>query len=496
MKEIVKTKMPAILSVLFMLGPILDVFTALTVTAGMPISIGVICRSLFMVAAFIYVVFLAKFPTKRACMGILGAICGYMVLFMAHLYLVGGISLCLSNIQESAKTFYAPIIAVFLYAVYQEYGQPLTTKSIAIAGGLYTSVILVAYLTGTSFVSYSDSGYGYCGWFFAANEVGCIISISAPITIYYILTILPTLDKWWKKILAAWTLFSIVFSACFVGTKVVYIFVLLYCLAALFWMVISSHYKRNSPWGIYRKVSAGILGAMVVFMVGAYVISPLAAYFENVYTEIMKEDSVLRAISVNKEIETDSADTWMRYLLENNEVINKLDQILSRRLYAASPSIQVYIDGDSPTHLLGIGYATASSYGRNVDYMIEMDLLSVLIRHGAVGFALYIAPYIAFIGWSIIHFFTHIKATITNYRHCTHLFSVLAAFAIALVAGHALVSPAVATFSVAVSINFWAGVRDAKPAFCELSFASKDMKNSCTQRSRSKNLQQKTQFSV
>ena len=231
-------------------------------------------------------------------------------------------------------------------------------------------------------------------------------------------------------------------------------------------------------------------------MVGAYVISPLAAYFENVYTEIMKEYSVLRAISVNKEIETDSADTWMRYLLENNEVINKLDQILSRRLYAASPSIQVYIDGDSPTHLLGIGYATASSYGRNVDYMIEMDLLSVLIRHGAVGFALYIAPYIAFIGWSIIHFFTHIKATITNYRHCTHLFSVLAAFAIALVAGHALVSPAVATFSVAVSINFWAGVWDAKPAFCELSFASKDMKNSCTQRSRSKNLQQKTQFSV
>lgn len=226
-----------------MLGPILDVFTALTVTAGFRISIGVICRSLFMVAAFMYVVFLAKFPGKKVCVGILGAICGYMVLFMAHLYLVGGFSLCLSNIQESAKTFYAPIIAVFLYAVYQEYGQPLTTKSIAIAGSLYTSVILIAYLTGTSFVSYSDSGYGYCGWFFAANEVGCIISISAPITIYYILTMLPVLDKWWKKILTVWTLGSIVFSACFVGTKVVYLFVLTYCLAALIWIVcFKNHY--------------------------------------------------------------------------------------------------------------------------------------------------------------------------------------------------------------------------------------------------------------
>lgn len=491
-----KTKLPATLSVLFMLGPILDVLTALTVTAGMPISIGVICRSLLMVTAFVYVVVLAKFPTKRVCVGILSVICGYMALFMAHLYLIGGLPLCLANVQESAKTFYAPIIAVFLYAVYQEYGQPLTTKSIAIAGGLYTNVILVAYLTGTSFVSYSDSGYGYCGWFFAANEVGCIISISAPITIYYILTILPTLDKWWKKILAAWTLFSIVFSACFVGTKVVYIFVLLYCLAALVWMIISSHYKRSSPWSIYRKISTGILGAMVLFMVGAYVISPLAAYFENVYTEIMKEDSILRAISANEEIEADSADTWMRYLLENNEVINKLDQILSRRLYAASPSIQVYIDGDTPTHLFGIGYATASSYGRNVDYMIEMDLLSVLIRHGVVGFALYIVPYITFIGWGIIHFFVHIRVRIKNYRHCTHLFSVLAAFAIALIAGHALVSPAVATFSVAVSINFWAGVRDAKPAFCELVFSSKDIKSSCMQRGGSGILRHKTQFSI
>ena len=479
-----------------MLGPILDVFTALTVTAGFRISIGVICRSLFMVAAFMYVVFLAKFPGKKVCVGILGAICGYMVLFMAHLYLVGGFSLCLSNIQESAKTFYAPIIAVFLYAVYQEYGQPLTTKSIAIAGSLYTSVILIAYLTGTSFVSYSDSGYGYCGWFFAANEVGCIISISAPITIYYILTMLPVLDKWWKKILTVWTLGSIVFSACFVGTKVVYLFVLTYCLAALIWMVISSYYKRNSPWGVYRKVSAGILGTMVLFMVGAYVISPLAAYFENVYTEIMKEDSILRAISVSEEIEADSADTWIRYMLENNEVINKLDQILSRRLYAASPSIQVYIDGNTRTHLLGIGYATASSYGRNVDYMIEMDLLSVLIRHGIVGFALYIGPYIVFVGWGIIHFFAHIKTAIKNYRYCTHLFSVLAAFAIALIAGHVLVSPAVATFSVAVSINFWAGAKDVKPAFCELSFSSKDLQKSCTKHDDSKVFRHKTQLSI
>lgn len=475
MKTIIKEKLPLILAIVLICSPLLDVLTALTVTAGFPISIGVVCRALFMAAAFFYVVFWAKFPEKKYCLAILGVLCAYLLAFMAHLFLTGGLSLCLHNVQETAKTYFAPIIIVFLYAVYKEYGQILTTQSIAIAGAIYTSIILIAYLTGTSFISYADSGYGYCGWFFAANEVGCIVSITAPITIYYCLTILPTVDTWWKKLFMMWTFATIIFSANFIGTKVVFLFVLTYCIAAFLWMFISGKQKKLSPWGIYRRRSACILGVMVLILVGLYAASPLSEYLENIYTEIMKEDSVIRAISTNQEKEADSANTWMRSLLENNKSLDKLDQILSRRLTAASPSIEVFIESDFAGKLFGIGYATAGAYSRTVDYMIEMDFIAVLIRHGIVGFTVYAMPYLVFIGWAIINFFAHIKKNIINFRYCTYLFSTLAAFAIAFVAGHALVSPAVATFSIVVSMNLWTGVKEKTPAFSELKMTSANL---------------------
>lgn len=165
----------------------------------------------------------------------------------------------------------------------------------------------------------------------------------------------------------------------------------------------------------------------------------------------------------------------MRSLLENNKSLDKLDQILSRRLTAASPSIEVFIESDFAGKLFGIGYATAGAYSRTVDYMIEMDFIAVLIRHGIVGFTVYAMPYLVFIGWAIINFFAHIKKNIINFRYCTYLFSTLAAFAIAFVAGHALVSPAVATFSIVVSMNLWTGVKEKTPAFSELKMTSANL---------------------
>lgn len=484
MKAIIKSHVSLILSVILISSPILDVLTAWTVSAGFPLSVGVVCRTLYMASAFFYVVFVAAFRSKKWCLVALGILCGYILVFMAHLFMIGGIPLCLHNIRETSKTFYTPIIALLLYAVYSECDYSLSTKAIAITGGLYTSIVLIAYLTGTSYITYADSGYGYCGWFFAANEVGCVVSITAPITIYYCMTILPTATVWWKKILICWTLFSIIFSANFIGTKVVFIFIVTYCTASFFWMSFSTQCENYMRWHKYRNQATLILGVMLVIVVGMYVASPLSEYLVNVYTELMKEDSMLRAISTNLEIEADSNGTWLRTMLENNRFLAKVDQILSRRLMAASPSIQAYIDGDIGIKLFGIGYATASAYGRSVDYMIEMDLIAILIRHGIIGFTIYAIPYLIFISWSITYFCANIKKCLCSYRYCTYLYSTLAAFAISAVAGHALVSPAVATFSIAISMNLWIAVKENNADYPE-SFQSEDsascffMRKSC-----------------
>ena len=102
-----------------------------------------------------------------------------------------------------------------------------------------------------------------------------------------------------------------------------------------------------------------------------------------------------------------------------------------------------------------MGYATAPSYSREMYFMVELDPLGVLVRHGIVGFALYYVPYLAFIGWSIVQFFKRPAQRLASLRYCTALYCTLAGFAISVIAGHALVSPAVATFILVVALQLY-----------------------------------------
>lgn len=448
--------MPSLMAIAIMMSPILDAMTALTISAGVPITIGVIVRTIFMLFAFGYVVFISDFPGKKVCMLFLAAVCTYLLGFYAHLFTVGGLSLCLHNIPETAKTFFTPFVAVFLYAVYCELGKAPTARSIAHACAIYTGIILLAYLTKTSYISYGTSGYGYCGWFFAANEIGCIVAITGPIAIYHLLTMLPTIRTGRGWFTTGCILFSIVFSANFIGTKVVYLFTLGYCVAGMVWFCVRYCQQPLAE----NKSRRNIMVMLSLLMIGMYVFSPLSSYLTNIYTEIMKEDSILRTVSVGKEIQEASDGTWLRKVLESNETVNRIDQFLSRRLLSSAPSVQVFADSNLVGQLFGIGYASTSAYGRGIEFMIELDFLAVLVRHGIIGFMVYAVPYLTFIVWAVVQFFRHPVKRLSSFRHCTYLYSTLAGFAIAFIAGHALVSPAVSTFVLVVSMSLWVDARE------------------------------------
>ena len=236
-----RARLPMIFTVYILLQPLLDVLTGLGAQAEHPITAGVVVRALVMVLAFLYAVFVGGFPGKKRWMIFTGVLLAYLALFMAYMFSLGGLSLCLSNVKEVVKTFFTPFVFIFLWSVYRQFGYLVTTEAIAWAGGLYASVIPIAVITGTSFVSYGNAGYGYRGWFYAANEVGCIMALAAPFTIHYCLKVAPTITKrtWWKGALVAWFLLSIAVSANFLGTKIVFGAILLYCAAAFIWQLVN-----------------------------------------------------------------------------------------------------------------------------------------------------------------------------------------------------------------------------------------------------------------
>jgi hypothetical protein len=218
-------------------------------------------------------------------------------------------------------------------------------------------------------------------------------------------------------------------------------------------------------------VQFGVLAVFCVFTFSMLASSSLLSYITDVYIPVGDEDSEQAALAIEQASEgyvipegvdpatvpsVPSEGTWLRNLIENNTFVGMLDRVLSRRLLTTSPSLQIYLDGPLFTKLVGIGYTNAPTYNRDVLHMIEMDPIAIAIRHGILGLVLYVVPYLAAIGYLVVQFFRRLKQRLADLEYCSYLYSTLAGFAIACLAGHALVSPGVSIFVIVSGINLWA----------------------------------------
>lgn len=467
-RQFFRSRLPLILGIYIVLQPLLDVLTTPSANAGSAISVGVVARTLFMAFAFLYVVFISRFEGKKWAMLYLAALIVYLVLFMLQMLRLGGISLCIANVKELVKVLFLPFTALFLLAVYREYRYRISARSVAWAGGLYAFVILVAYVTGTSLTSYR-SGYGYKGWFYAANEVGCIIAITAPIAIWFCLKQMPAVTQktWWKGVLIALCLFSIIFAANYIGTKIIFAAVLLYCAAAFVWCLVRAIRERSRG----NTAAVIVMAVMVVFTIVLFLSSPLNGYLKNVYGDLLdtSTDEILDKWSPVTEpdepsdpsepsapienLQTATEDTWLRNLITSNAAVEKLDAVLSRRLVIAAAPVQEFIEGSLLTKLVGVGYANSPTYTRSVTRLIELDGLSILIRQGILGVLLYLVPYVLGIVYLIVQFFKHPLKRLSSLKYCSYLYAALMAFAISMVVGHVMGAPAVCIFMLAVTVN-------------------------------------------
>ena len=222
-------------------------------------------------------------------------------------------------------------------------------------------------------------------------------------------------------------------------------------LAGLVWML----FRLRKDRSVATLAQTALLLVLAVLIMGFYQYSALREYKENIYDPLDEVPSDQIIGYWPGEIQEASEDTWLLEFITEHKAVQKLDSILSRRLTSASPSVEVFLEGGIGAKLLGVGYANTSAYGRKIHFMIEMDPPAILIRHGIVGFALYCVPYFAFIFYAIIQFFKRPLIRLSSLSYCTLLYCTLAGFAIAMAAGHALVSPAVSTFVLATGMLLW-----------------------------------------
>ena len=307
------------------------------------------------------------------------------------------------------------------------------------------------------------SGYGYSGWFYAANEISDIIAIIAPVAIFTAVGYLHTPDehKWKTGLAVGFVLFCCCFAADYIGTKVVFLFVFAYCLACMVWYFV--YYKKEHD-KTFKKRALFCLAATFA-VIAMFSSGSLLSYLSNVFLPLQDEQSEEALAALNKDILAAAQGTWLYNLIENNHFVKTLNWLLSKRLLIIAPAAQEYTDAGFITKLIGLGYKNTILNTRNIERLIEMDAPALLLRHGLAGFVLEYLPYFASIVYVIVKFCKKFRKSMASLECCTYFYCVITGFLISTFVGHGLNAPAVSFYLVFLGFSLLDAFnkRDALP---------------------------------
>ena len=451
-------RVPALLMLYVLLQPALDVLTSLAAEAKLPMTPGTIIRVLFLVCVVCWLVGSGPYQGKKQVLLCGGLLTAYLAAFFVWSLVKGGLSLCVDNASEALKVFYTLYTALFLYALWKQRGFLLPLWTVAACGAGYSLIILIAFLTGTSFASY-NAGYGYSGWFYSANDVSTILLLTAPVLLHLCLSRLLQCAGWKQRVALSIVVFSVVFSAAFLGTKLVYLGVALYLAAVCGWYLIRLLVTKDKT--LLRGL--GLALVLCVVLLALYPVSPLNAYMNDVFVPMSGEDEAAMAESLaiegvkeadraakNAALEAAAKGTWLGNLIETNPLVEKLNWVLSRRLLYIAPILQEYLEGGLWIKFMGLGYGQTADYVKDIHQLVEMEPVMMLLRHGLVGFCLGYIPVLAVVCWLIAAVLRRLRACLCDLGCCSLLYSAVLAFAASVVVGHVIQSPSVGILAAAI----------------------------------------------
>jgi hypothetical protein len=216
--KIKKTTNIKLLKIFIILQPILDLITSYQSTyLNFDISFSIILRGLAFAFAIIYLLFIYDNKMIKRYMLLVIA---FLSIFMLNMLFTKGLSYTFKEAYTIIRFFYFPIMLTLFYVAYKELKKAnlFDKKMITYVICFYFIIALLAFVTGTSYLSYDDPNkIGFNGWFYSANERGSTYAILLPLLFTYIFK-----DKKYIALILLG-----VFAMLILGTKVGYLGVIL-----------------------------------------------------------------------------------------------------------------------------------------------------------------------------------------------------------------------------------------------------------------------------
>ncbi len=425
-----KININKIIIVYILIQPIIDVITSLLVRyVSETLTFGIIIRTLFMIGIAIYAIIKAEKKDRVRILIYYALIAIYLLSFLVNCYLNYGMSGILTQIKGIVKTFYLPIILVALIPILKQSDTKIDNKPFIYALFGYGIVILISSLLKIDFSTYEDKD-GTVGLFYAANEIGAILTCLAPILVI-------NLFKGEKsKIFNFITLFLYVYSILQMGTKVPLFGALGLSAIAILICVIKCFTKERKEY-----IKKGLITLCVVLI--SLVIVPYSPVGRNI--EIANGISLPRIFDFNKNKPVEETPP---------EEEEPADSIVSGRDIYLKDNLELYKKAGLMGQALGIGYVKGEKGSVEAIKLVEMDYFDIAICGGIVGFTVYFIPFLYIGICALIGFFKNIKQLIFKDNIWLEGYSIAISLIIALLAGHVLTSPAIGIFISIIMLEF------------------------------------------
>lgn len=420
--------------------PILDSITGLMMRLNVNVTFGVFIRMIVMAITVLYLLIylILNMDNKRGFL-----IIGYFVLLalmsVINLYInYKSKTLFVTSLELTtlAKSLYYPIMLLGYFFAFEELAEDRVInkyfpKMIFYAVNLITVIMLVAHFTNTSFSSYSYYKLGESGWFFAANELSAIVSITFPIMIWYALEKIDNFTRvyYWVSIILA------VYSALLIGTKGSLIAIVFgICMGGL--ATIIQFFRRGSN----KKLLAGLCGLLVITLGGIFFAYPAMAVSRTteLHTEMIKYKK--KQAKTKKGITKDQE----KYVKTNKTV----SYLLSGRTVYFENAAENFKKANPAQKIFGMGYATNFKKVKDAK-LVEMDYIDIFFQFGFLGTIVYMAPLIYCLIYLIGIFFRRFKY-MWSYKWSLLVASVALGFGMALLTGHVIEAPSVSIYFVAI----------------------------------------------
>ncbi|MBD3108529.1 O-antigen ligase family protein [Bacillus sp. AGMB 02131] len=411
--------------------PILDLITGLTLKlTDSQFSLSLIIRTLFLMIFGLYLIFFKNYPYHKKQLLYFLILAIYLCINLCINYFMKPQFYLASEIKFILKAIYF-VVTLSIYAVVFKTThlnwKEKSLQYIYFAMTIYSSIILIAGITGTSFPSYEWEKVGHVGWFYSGNEIGAVLSIGFPVVL---LTAIKKSRLYWLPVLI------MIYALFAIGTKVGYGTILLVMIIALAFTLLDLIVNRGRA-----KKQLKTLGILTIILIGTFVYTPFSPIAQNmgIHLSILNEQN-----EIASEAEQDLAIN--QNSIESDQV---QDLMLSGRDTYLDMHKSFFAEAPLSQKLFGMGYGGNYS---SEPKMIEMDFHDLFYSFGIIGMIILTAPIIYCIIKILYNGIKKFKQCYT-YENILLASSCALGFGIAFLAGHILTAPGV-SFYLAVIVAY------------------------------------------